>query len=124
MSSYFAPAFHPDERVVRNAFWVDDHFGRYEYGIKFDKDGPVFRTSQVVIPNDVVFVPETEVAKARAAAFREAAEMAEQFGNNHVVHDLLNRTTFTRRVVNGYIKDTGRCISEDIRARAAEVESK
>ena len=58
MSSYYAPAYHPVERVIRKAFWIDDHFGPLEYGVQFDS-GPVFRAEQCEIPMDKVFV-ETE----------------------------------------------------------------
>ncbi len=43
MSSYYAPAYHPVERVIRKAFWIDDHFGPH-------------RAEQCEIPMDKVFV--------------------------------------------------------------------
>lgn len=60
MSNYWKPAYHPQENLIRNAHWKDDHFGPYEYGVQFDDDGPVFRPNEVAIPVDVVFVPRAE----------------------------------------------------------------
>lgn len=46
MSNFIAPARHPDTGVIENAEWLDDHFGRHVYGVRFS-DGQVFHESQV-----------------------------------------------------------------------------
>ena len=62
MSSFQQAAYHPKEKVVRGAYWLDDYFGLHQYGVRFDDpdddDGSVtvFTPSEVVIPLDRVFV--------------------------------------------------------------------
>ncbi len=41
MSNFTAPTFHPETGEVEQAHWMDDHFGRHEYGVRFP-DGKVF----------------------------------------------------------------------------------
>lgn len=33
------------------ARWLDDHFGRHSYGVRFPSDGKVFRASDVKVPD-------------------------------------------------------------------------
>jgi len=58
MSSYFMAAYNPRENAIRVAFWLDDYFGKYVYGVKFDGDDKYYTTREVDIPTDVVFVPK------------------------------------------------------------------
>lgn len=83
MSSYYDDAFHPEEGIVRRAFWIDDFFGPHQYGIRFDDNGPVFRPSEVGLDRagkeitalraEIVKL-RTERDKAHAAGLREGAE--------------------------------------------------
>lgn len=56
MSSFVQAAYHPTERRIRAAAFIDDYFGPHDYGVRFDEGGPVFRPKEVVIPIDKVFV--------------------------------------------------------------------
>jgi len=67
MSNFGRAAYHPKEKVVRAANWIDDHFGHHEYGVSFPGDQHVYRPSEVEIPLDVVFIPEFPGARERAA---------------------------------------------------------
>lgn len=58
MSNYSRAAYHPRERVVRAANWLDDHFGRHQYGVQFPGDGHVYRPEEVEIPLGTVFIPK------------------------------------------------------------------
>lgn len=58
MSNYSQIAWHPTERVARSAWWIDDYFGRHQYGVKFDGDEKVYRPHEVEIPLDMVLVPK------------------------------------------------------------------
>ena len=60
MSNYSRIAWHPVERVARAAWYIDDHFGRHQYGVQFDEDGKVYRPEEVEIPLDLVLVPRQE----------------------------------------------------------------
>lgn len=60
MSTFCAAAYHPKEKVIRKALWIDDYFAPHEYGISFDGDDFVYRPNEVKIPTDVVFVPEDD----------------------------------------------------------------
>ncbi len=57
MSNYTRVAWHPKERVARAASWLDDFFGRHEYGVSFEGDETVYRPSEVEIPLELVLVP-------------------------------------------------------------------
>jgi hypothetical protein len=50
MSSYVAPTYHPHEKRVRDAWWLDDYFGKHRYGVRFDDGGHVFRPEEVKPP--------------------------------------------------------------------------
>lgn len=54
MSSYIDKAFHPVRRVVMDALWIDDHFGRHQYGVRFDGEPRVYRPDEVKLPDDPV----------------------------------------------------------------------
>lgn len=52
MSNYIALAKHPETGVVEHAEWLDDYFGKHQYGVRFS-DGKVFRSQQChVLPPD------------------------------------------------------------------------
>lgn len=60
MSNFTQAAYHPKEMVVRAAAFLDDYFGRHEYGVAFVGDPHVYKSDEVTIPLDVVFVPLTK----------------------------------------------------------------
>lgn len=41
MSSYFRLTRHPETGRMEQALWIDDHFGRHRYGVRF-QDGKVY----------------------------------------------------------------------------------
>lgn len=51
-----AAAYHPKTDTVKMAVWMDDYFGKHEYGVQFVGDNNVYRPEEVSIP-DKVFVP-------------------------------------------------------------------
>ena len=61
MSDYYQAAYHPGERVIRAARWIDNYFGHHQYGVKFEDDTKVYHPKEVEIPLDVVFVPSKRV---------------------------------------------------------------
>jgi hypothetical protein len=58
MSNYSRSAWNPKERVVRAAMWMDDYFGKHQYGVAFEGDPAVYTPADVEIPLDLVLVPE------------------------------------------------------------------
>ena len=60
MSNFTRAAYHPKEKVVRAAHFIDDHFGHHGYGVKFPGDPHVYRADETIIPLDVVFVVKPE----------------------------------------------------------------
>lgn len=60
MSNFLRAAYHPKEKVVRRAYWLDDHFGPHEYGVSFPDDPHVYKPEETEIPLDVVFVPDPQ----------------------------------------------------------------
>lgn len=58
MSNFTQPAYHPREKTVRAANFLDDYFGRHEYGVQFPGDQHVYKHHETRIPLDVVFVPK------------------------------------------------------------------
>lgn len=57
MSNFQRIAWHPVERVARAAEYLDDYFGRHEYGVSFLGDEKVYRPEEVEIPLELVLVP-------------------------------------------------------------------
>jgi len=55
MSNFSRAAYYPEQKVVPAAIWLDDYFGRHQYGVQFDAGGKVYRPREVEIPLDVVF---------------------------------------------------------------------
>lgn len=45
MSNFHAPTFHPITGVIEKAEWLDDHYGKHLYGVRFP-DGHVCRSYQ------------------------------------------------------------------------------
>ena len=64
MSNFTRAAYHPKEKVVRAALYLDDHFGPHKYGVSFSGDPHVYRPSETEVPLNVVFVPKAD-AKPR-----------------------------------------------------------
>ena len=60
MSSYCRPAYHPKSKTIQNALWMDDYFGHYNYGVKFEGDDVVYSPEEVEIPRDKVFVERVD----------------------------------------------------------------
>lgn len=58
MSNFVRAAYHPKEKVVRAATYLDNHFGHYEYGVSFSGDPHVYKPDETEIPLDMVFVPK------------------------------------------------------------------
>jgi hypothetical protein len=50
MSTYSEKTWHPVERRLRNAQWIDDYFGRHQYGVRFDGEDHVYRPEEVNPP--------------------------------------------------------------------------
>lgn len=46
MSNFSQLTKHPETGKIEEADWLDDHFGRHRYGIRF-ADGQVFTPSQI-----------------------------------------------------------------------------
>lgn len=57
MSNFERAAYHPQEKRIRTAIFLDDYFGRHRYGVKFDGDDRVYNSQEVEIPLGVVFAP-------------------------------------------------------------------
>lgn len=55
MSSFARAAYHPPTDTVRQALYLDDYFGRHEYGVQFPGEEQVYRPQEVEIPQDRVF---------------------------------------------------------------------
>lgn len=51
MSTYQAPAIHPDTGEIEMALFLDDHFGKHRYGVQFS-DGRIFPERVVQFPPD------------------------------------------------------------------------
>lgn len=58
MSNFTRVSWHPVERVARAASYLDNYFGRHQYGVRFDGDEKVYRSNEVEIPIDLRLVPE------------------------------------------------------------------
>jgi hypothetical protein len=58
MSNFTRVSWHPVERVARAADWIDDHFGRHRYGVRFHGDDHVYKPEEVEIPLDLILVPK------------------------------------------------------------------
>lgn len=46
MSSFIRRTRNPDTGEFEDAMWLDNYFGRYNYGISFPSTGRVFRQSE------------------------------------------------------------------------------
>lgn len=66
MSNFVRAAYHPKEKVVRAASYLDDHFGPHEYGVRFSGDTHVYRPRETDIPLDIVFIPKPDEKKELA----------------------------------------------------------
>lgn len=50
MSNYIAPAIHPRTKEVEQAEWLDNHYGRHRYGVRFH-DGSIWPAGRVRVPD-------------------------------------------------------------------------
>lgn len=67
MSNFTRAAYHPVEKCVRAAAWLDNHFGPHQYGVRFSgRQDEVFKPSEVEVPLDTIFVPRGEAHKIAA----------------------------------------------------------
>lgn len=48
MSNFEAMTVHPETGEVEVAFWMDDHFGRHIYGVRFG-DGKIFHEGDIAM---------------------------------------------------------------------------
>lgn len=66
MSSYEDSAYHPPTNTIRKAYWVDDYFGKHQYGIQFVGlgDDKVYHPEEVMIPTDKVFVEDKDASNS------------------------------------------------------------
>ena len=55
MSNFSRAAYHPPTGTVRLAVYLDDYFGRHEYGVRFPGEERVYRPQEVEILGDRVF---------------------------------------------------------------------
>lgn len=60
MSNYFSQAVNPDTGKVEQAEWLDDYFGRHQYGVRFLSTGKIFRESEIKQPRPTL--PGSDVA--------------------------------------------------------------
>ncbi len=67
MSSFTRVAWNPREQQARAASWLDDYFGRHEYGVSFAGDSHVYRPAEVEIPIDLVLVPKRDEVNRQTA---------------------------------------------------------
>lgn len=52
MSNYHAKTVHPMTGEVKDAFWMDDYFGRHRYGVRFEGEDTVFHESAITPTDD------------------------------------------------------------------------
>ena len=74
MSNFDDVAWNPTERVARKASFLDDYFGKHEYGVRFEGDSRVYRSSEVRIPLDLVLVPQREGDRTDSAPRKSSVE--------------------------------------------------
>lgn len=63
MSSYYKPTVHPKTNRVEHAMWIDDYFGRHNYGVKFSDD-EVYRPEEVITADRYIGQLEDALATA------------------------------------------------------------
>lgn len=59
MSNFVRAAYHPEEKVIRAAYFLDDYFGQHRYGVGFEGDPMVYPIRDCEIPLDKVFVEKS-----------------------------------------------------------------
>jgi hypothetical protein len=64
MSNFVAPAVHPKTGKLQPATFLDDHYGKHRYGIRF-QDGSIYPAEEVEVPprgprNRVISAPNDE----------------------------------------------------------------
>lgn len=70
MSNFTSAAYHPIEKTVRAALWLDDHFGKHEYGVKLSGDDHVYTPHEVAIPLDAMFYNCTRTTTTASTEIR------------------------------------------------------
>jgi hypothetical protein len=73
VSSYYSEAVNPDTGKVEVALFIDGHFGSGQFGVKFDRDGPIYPASEVSLTTGRVLrdEPELECADDARPGFGE-----------------------------------------------------
>lgn len=61
MSNFTNAAYHPPSKTIRSALFLDDYFGKHEYGVKFPDDDHVYPVDEVKIPLDKTFYLNEEI---------------------------------------------------------------
>jgi hypothetical protein len=60
MSNFIKSSVNPETSIVEDAEFLDDYFGRHEYGVRFPSTGKVFREEEVEVPTDTEKSPPQE----------------------------------------------------------------
>jgi hypothetical protein len=50
MSSYQDKAWNPETKQFELAWWIDDYFGRHQYGVRFEGEEKIYRPHEVEPP--------------------------------------------------------------------------
>jgi hypothetical protein len=53
VSSYKDKAWNPKTNKIEDAVWLDDYFGRHQYGVKFAGDDKYYKPNEVEIPKEI-----------------------------------------------------------------------
>lgn len=69
MSSYHAPAIHPETGKTEMARFLDDYFGKHRYGVQFS-DGKIFPERVVQFPDEHRLFFEDTIKKSGNADYR------------------------------------------------------
>jgi len=48
MSNYYEDTVHPFTKAVEKAEWLDDYFGKHQYGVRF-LDGQIFKADECAV---------------------------------------------------------------------------
>jgi len=48
MSNYYEDAWHPVKKTIEKAEWLDDYFGKHQYGVRF-LDGQIFKADECIV---------------------------------------------------------------------------
>ena len=73
MSNFKRMTIHPVTKKIEDAEWIDDHFGRHRYGVRFP-DGKVFTSFDVNAAEE--FEERAAIMQSDGGLSREEAEKA------------------------------------------------